>query len=201
MKKVLMSIHPKWCEKIFNGSKTIEVRKTAPKIDTPFEVFVYQTKHKRGKSIITEVLNSVYGGGKVIGSFVCDKVDEYECHKGLTKFGGELGLPVGTIDTYFIFEDDYKAMCLSYDEVKAYGKGKTLSGLHITKPKLFDKPKELSEFYMPCKWYEKGDGCGDNNCPLYEVPDYEYGDVWHDCEGMKPLTCQPRSFCYVEDNK
>ena len=73
MKTVLMSIHPKWCEKIFNGEKTIEVRKTAPKVETPFTVYVYQTKHK-GKSIVSEVLNSVYGGGKAIGSFVCDKV-------------------------------------------------------------------------------------------------------------------------------
>lgn len=31
MKKVLISIHPKWCELIFSGEKTIEVRKTAPK--------------------------------------------------------------------------------------------------------------------------------------------------------------------------
>ena len=37
MKAVLMSIKPKWCEKIFSGEKTIEVRKTAPK-ETPFKV-------------------------------------------------------------------------------------------------------------------------------------------------------------------
>lgn len=32
---VLISIRPKWCEKIINGQKTIEVRKTRPKMDTP----------------------------------------------------------------------------------------------------------------------------------------------------------------------
>lgn len=31
MKSVLISIQPKWVEKIANGEKTIEVRKTAPK--------------------------------------------------------------------------------------------------------------------------------------------------------------------------
>lgn len=31
MKSVLISIRPKWVEKIANGQKTIEVRKTAPK--------------------------------------------------------------------------------------------------------------------------------------------------------------------------
>ena len=30
MKSVLISIHPKWCELIASGKKTIEVRKTRP---------------------------------------------------------------------------------------------------------------------------------------------------------------------------
>ena len=64
MKAVLMSIRPQWCEKIFSGSKTIEVRKSCPSIPTPFKVYVYQTKHKGGKAIVSEVLNSVYGGAK-----------------------------------------------------------------------------------------------------------------------------------------
>lgn len=44
MKSVLISIHPKWCEKIANGEKTIEVRKTKPKLDTPFKCYIYCTK-------------------------------------------------------------------------------------------------------------------------------------------------------------
>ena len=41
MKAILISIKPKWCEKIFNGEKTVEVRKTAPKLyDTPKELEV-----------------------------------------------------------------------------------------------------------------------------------------------------------------
>lgn len=31
MKSVMLSIQPKWIEKIVNGEKTIEVRKSAPK--------------------------------------------------------------------------------------------------------------------------------------------------------------------------
>lgn len=38
-KAVLISIRPKWCEKIINGDKTIEVRKTRPKLDTPFKCY------------------------------------------------------------------------------------------------------------------------------------------------------------------
>ena len=67
MKENLMSIRPEWCKKIFNGSKSIEVRKSRPSIPTPFTVYVYQTKHKGGKAIVSEVLNSVYGGGQSVG--------------------------------------------------------------------------------------------------------------------------------------
>ena len=82
MKEILMSIRPQWCEKIFNGSKTIEVRKSRPSIDMPFKVYVYQTKHKGGKAIVSEVLNSVYGGGKVIGEFVCDRITCCQAYYG-----------------------------------------------------------------------------------------------------------------------
>jgi hypothetical protein len=36
MKSVLISISPKWCKLIAQGKKTIEVRKTRPKIDAPY---------------------------------------------------------------------------------------------------------------------------------------------------------------------
>ena len=45
MKSVLISIRPKWVEKIANGQKTIEVRKTAPK-EVPFKGYIYCTKDK-----------------------------------------------------------------------------------------------------------------------------------------------------------
>lgn len=45
-KAVLMSTQPKWCELIANGKKTVEVRKTRPKLKTPFKVYIYCTKGK-----------------------------------------------------------------------------------------------------------------------------------------------------------
>jgi hypothetical protein len=42
-KAVLISIRPEWCEKIINGQKTIEVRKTRPKMDTPFKCYIYRS--------------------------------------------------------------------------------------------------------------------------------------------------------------
>ena len=49
MKSVLISIKPKWCELIASGKKTIEVRMTRPKQDTPFPCYIYETKAKGGE--------------------------------------------------------------------------------------------------------------------------------------------------------
>ena len=59
MKAVLISIRPEWCEKIINGQKTIEVRKTRPKMNPPFKCYIYEC-----------------GNGKVIGEFLCDQIIE-----------------------------------------------------------------------------------------------------------------------------
>ena len=137
MKSVLVSIQPQWCEKIFNGSKTIEVRKSRPSIPTPFKVYVYETKGKTKYWSQPMPIPYTEGRGKVIGSFVCDKIDEYEAN--------ERG--------WYIYPQD--ETCLWCDEIAHYGKGKPLYGWHITEPKLFDKPRELSEFGIaraPMSW-------------------------------------------------
>lgn len=138
MKSVLLSIQPKWCELIFNGQKTIEVRKSFPKqLDTPFEVLVYCTKGKENEKMCFDRYSPYIGNGKVIGSFVCDKIDEYEAN--------ERG--------WYIYPQD--ETCLLCDEIAHYGKGKPLYGWHITAPKLFDKPRELGEFGItraPMSW-------------------------------------------------
>lgn len=43
MKAVLISIKPKWCDLIRRGRKTVEVRKTCPKLEVPFKVYIYET--------------------------------------------------------------------------------------------------------------------------------------------------------------
>ena len=149
MKSVLIAIRPKWVEKIVNGEKTIEVRKTAPK-EVPFKAYIYETQGRTETPWIDEDGHFIYKGrGQVIGEFICDKVDEYNFHNGLTEFNS-MGLPSRIYGSYLIFADDYKAMCLSYNEVKNYGKGKTLYGWHIRDLKIYDKPRELSEFSRRC---------------------------------------------------
>lgn len=71
MKSVMISIRPKWCELIASGKKTVEVRKTVPKIETPFKCYIYQTVNGRINSV--DVLENNLG--KVIGEFVCDFIE------------------------------------------------------------------------------------------------------------------------------
>ena len=58
-KAVLISIRPGWCQKIMAGRKTVEVRKTRPKMNPPFKCYIYKC-----------------GNGKVIGEFLCDEIIE-----------------------------------------------------------------------------------------------------------------------------
>lgn len=221
MKAILMSIQPKWCELIFNGQKTIEVRKTYPKLDRPFIVYVYQTKHKGGKKIVSEVLNSVYGGGKVIGSFVCDRVEEYEGEFWDDDTYERIQEPWEPSDFAEYGEYEYdtigengefygkgielsKQSCLSWNELRKYvGQGlKDFYGWHITAPTLFDKPKELSEFCVPCKKHNDSElHCMEWDCEHYSFFPIANGDAEEDClcKGRKPLRRPPQSWCYVDE--
>lgn len=199
MKAVLMSIHPKWCEKIFNGEKTIEVRKTAPKLETPFTVYVYQTKIKFKVKNWQENFQSIIftpnggveeGNGKVIGSFVCDRVFELKIN----------GDDYGNYWHEWDDEGDIQDMCLSYEELETY-LGKSVGyGWHISDLKIYDKPKELEEFYTKCD-KTGNDECGD--CLYLRVTINSYPcddsvDTWCGVDNKKPISRPPQSWCYVE---
>ena len=118
-----MSIQPKWCELIANGKKTVEVRKTKPKLDTPFKVYIYCTQGVVWK----DYCHSVKGGkGKVIGEFICNEIT-------VTEYGSYCVLPKSKtlIDELDLLE---------------YADGKTVYGWHISDLVIYDRPKELSEF-------------------------------------------------------
>ncbi len=59
MTEILISIQPKWCEKILKLQKRWEMRKTRPRDPGPYRVYIYQTEN-----------------GGVIGEFVCDAFQE-----------------------------------------------------------------------------------------------------------------------------
>lgn len=193
MKAVLMAFHPKWCEKIFSGKKTIEVRKIAPKLETPYKVYVYDTKKAFDITDIydlsTDVVRKVADGrGKVIGEFVCDKI---------------IGFSTDWINGVSRAPLYIKGTCITGEQLFDYSKGKPLYGLHITAPKLYDTPKELSEFYRRLldKVLEEGnyDCRKDWNMVCIDYP--EMSDLCDDCifGGRVQLTRPPQSWCYVEE--
>ena len=133
MKAVLLSIQPKWCELIAKGKKTVEVRKTKPKLETPFKVYIYQTRRTWTYDIYSRIAD---WQGKVIGEFVCDKIDYWTYY--------------WQPDVMHII-DMSKLSCVSVDDLLKYSRnGKdTLYGWHISDLVIYDKPKELSEFCKP----------------------------------------------------
>lgn len=205
MKSVLISIRPEWVEKIVNGEKIIEVRRSAPK-ELPFKAYIYCTKDRKnllpiehGKVLqkvnFWENTDAYYGFGKVIGEFICDKVDEYT----FSHYEAE----------YRVTHVEQKAMCLNQPELIRYGKGKTLYGWHISDLKIYDKPKELREFYYCCKEMKANEpragkyvslscyACRHN--ALKRTEDYsEYNNMLgYICK--RNITRPPQSYMYVEN--
>lgn len=184
MKAILMSIHPKWCEKIFDREKTIEVRKTVPKLETPFKVYVYMTKRKWIFKFLPFLKNRF---AKVIGSFVCDWIKEITPYCDID----------GCVNQY---EHHYPAIlgddCLSFEEMKAYLGNKKGYDWHISELKLFDKPRELKEFRLWCEKSRKTDDNLEMCCSCKNAFSDEDG-IFYGCG----LTRSPQSWCYVEEEK
>ena len=206
MKAILMSIRPEWVEKILNKEKTIEVRKCFPS-DYVGWVYIYCTKGKQlvdcpqwvenelchqfwyDKDIALLENSQALLNGKVVARFWCDKVED---------FGSKYVYAMK--DQHFY--DILKGACLTARDLTEYAhftheqfiKGKTnLYAIHITKLEIFDKPKELSEFYriritkcINCKHYK-------TQCK---------GISTNECHTRIPLTKAPQSWYFIEaDNE
>lgn len=168
MKSVLIAIRPQWTERIASGQKTIEVRKSAPK-EVPFKCYIYCTYGNMKENY------AIGKRGKVIGEFVCDKITDISvvvrnCNEDYNQV---------------YHNDECKGSCLTWKELQEYGKGKPLYAWHISNLKIYDKPKELSEFRKPCKI----------NLPMCDR--CEYYSTWNGrCEN---ITRAPSNWCYVEE--
>ena len=178
MKSVLLSIKPKYCELIAGGIKTIEVRKTKPRIDTPFKCYIYETKTKDYYSVFHETKM-----GKVIGEFICEKI---------TGFYPMMDFDKLNINYARIVDKSYVNMA----ELSKYANGKVLYAWCISDLKIYDKPKELSEFYTKCQM----------NCELCKMwghtrvnADEFDMDCKSDWVNHKSIIRPPQSWCYVEE--
>lgn len=191
MKSVLISIRPQWCELIAAGKKTIEVRKTRPRLETPFKCYIYCTKGSpylnRRNGIFYLESKDILGGhgpglykrlsGHVIGEFVCDKVFlwNHDIHDEDT----------------ITLEAAREQSCLSEDSLLKYADG-YFYGWHISNLIIYDKPKQLRSFYKECAGL-------DNTGLCYECEN-AFGEEC-DCtvNGCLRFTRPPQSWCYVEE--
>lgn len=201
-KAVLISIQPKWCSLIAQGKKTVEVRKSRPKIETPFKCYIYCTNNRSSLWILRENLRIFGGGkiatlcnakdvggaikanGKIIGEFVCDKINKFSYDE---KF-----------DNITLTSMSIKA-CLRKSEIEDYANGQyMIYGWHISDLVIYDKPKELSEFYSKCN-----EAC--EKCDLWQnvrVNADEYDmECSSDFYAHKSLKRPPQSWCYVEERE
>lgn len=177
---IILSVQPKWCELIASGKKTVEVRKNS--LDTPFKVYIYQTKTGYvSKSKENDILVPIQYG-KVIGEFVCDRIYKY------TTCDFKDGTDIDD-------ETMTRMSCLSKDKISDYeiSPGRFgVFGWHISNLKIYDKPKELSEFHKPCI------NPGSKICELCEFADFGNNDtLFPKCTNV--LTRPPQSYCYVEE--
>ena len=176
MKSVLISIQPKWCELIASGKKTVEVRKTRPKLETPFKCYIYCTKSKSYFAGKHPSIDKAFGGGMVIGEFVCDDIGEFKVFEN------------GSVQ-YWNYHELGKT-CLTYDELANYiGRNKDGYGWHISNLVIYDKPRELSEF-------KKSGFMTEENwlAALYPNTHCHY-EAW---AKKFEITRPPQSWCFIE---
>lgn len=197
---VMISIRPKWCEKIARGEKTVEVRKTRPKLEPPFKCYIYCTKAKErligilkdgdenygeiyhGKPVFIKLddgsVCDMWGKRqKVIGEFTCDRIYELETRS-----------PGGS---YYVKGEDQpttndvaRQSCLTLKDMHEYLQSKVGYGWHISNLKIYDTPNELSKFPRPFE------NCIDKVCD-------EFGCA--SCENGGHIKRPPQSWCYVEE--
>lgn len=211
MKAVLISIRPEWCNLIIRGQKTLEVRKTRPKLETPFRVYVYCTKAP--EKLITIIKDGEDWGGEVyhgkpvfikwngvvnpdnpidrgtqmvVGEFICDDI---------RRIGPE----------YCVVKEDIESAisgsCLTVQQVKDYAGWKSgmsyadlkdLYGWHISDLKIYDEPVRLKDLWaiQPCT--HRGDCC---TCRRWDAEKLI-------CRGEAfGIERPPQSWCYVEDGR
>ena len=185
----MLSICPKWCEKIVNGEKTIEVRKTRPKLETPFKCYIYCTMDHPYISVSCGKLDNLNYrtntvgrcNGKIIGEFTCDRIYELETRSpGGSYYVKGQGQPTTN--------DVARHSCLTLKDMHEYlqaGKG---YGWHIFDLLIYDQPRELTEFRRACpnSWY-----C--ESCAMYWENNGTCGN--ESLQFRRP----PQSWCYVEE--
>lgn len=182
---------------IATGEITIEVRKSRPKLNAPFKVYIYCTNRRpylvwgdvfRGDweteftdlhgysrdeaEKIWDVFN-----GHIIGEFVCNWT---------------LPLYIEYSDTNSVVaENVFPGTGMTDKEMIDYlGNGKFGYAWNISNLEIYDTPKDISEFRKVC---------GTQNCDICQF--WENTGEYVGCltREERRLRCPPQSWCYVEE--
>ena len=123
----MLSIRPKWCAKIIIGRKTMELRKSVPKLEVPFKCYIYCTSGhpyisvKGGNLDRDTVRTNTVGrcNGKVIGEFVCDYILQ-RCEMANADIAEQQSCD-SREDIYFKYSEEYfvKFLKENADNIKA----------------------------------------------------------------------------------
>lgn len=189
-KAVLMSIRPVWCSKIVLKEKTVEVRKTRPKLEKPFKVYIYCTGagtwwQRFPKTGLQEMEE------RIIGTFVCDKIDRL-AHVEAMGSNEPSKLQIVTPDLWYKPADELlQAACLTEAQAEKYLKGGDGYGWHISDLKIWDEPVRLKNFWgmKPCR--HSGDYC---TC-------LQWDNMKEDCCASRYISRPPQSWYYMEDGE
>ena len=173
-KAVMLSIRPKWCEKIARGEKTIEVRKTRPKLETPFRCYIYRTKGTV-PHIINDKWVKMEVGGTVIGEFTCDAITRVN----ICGFWDDSGKQLN---------NQLKETCLTSEDFCNYLGENVGYGWHISDLRIYDPLRELTEFRRHCP-----NDLFCESCAMYS----NNNGICNN--GALPLRRPPQSWCYVEE--
>ena len=188
MKSIMISIQPQWVSKILNKEKLVEIRKTKPKCELPCKVYIYCTMPNKQENRKPHSWEVVWLK-RVIAEFTLNNVATLE--RDLNDW-----LPKNRYD---ISNELLKDINLNQNELWNYGQGKTLYAWRIDDLKIYDKPKESSEFshFIPnnkCPTKQCGTNCED--CPNY---DEEHETCLALYYAHRVIKRPPQSWCYVEE--
>lgn len=219
MKAVLISIQPRHVTNICTVigktadgksiyKKTVEVRKKRPKSVIPFKCYIYCTSVKTMNLNEYCALHRKTGGaiddwqGKVIGEFVCDEIEDYKSWQ----------YEIDALHRHIKLN-----ACIDYPDISKYlGSEKCGYGWHISNLVIYEKPKELSEFWIYNEELHKRHDIDDDGFCCYDETDCngealtDCGDAylnilncyhcWEEWSGWcRKLKRPPQSWCYVEE--
>ena len=170
MKSIMISIKPKYVVDILNGKKTIEIRKSKPNCKFPISVYIYCTgeehlwfdkENKKWVNTPKKICHYPYKNKnkKVVAKFTLKKCDRF----------------------YYFDDDLCESACLDRRQILAYLGDKNGYAWYIDNLKIFDEPKELSEF---------------KRCYLYWNCEY---NKCKKCPHLLSLTKPFQSWGYVEE--